>query len=77
MKSRNGGTVIPCEARFPRHLTAKVERQERSSGRNRRGVEDPKHFHTVWRLGRRVGIDGPDHMAEAISHVLWDPATAK
>src|SRR6266545_8146932 len=43
-KSR-GGAITPCEARFPRHLTAKVERQERSSGRNRRGVEGPKHFH--------------------------------
>src|SRR6266498_3450381 len=45
VKSRNGGAITPCEARFPRHLTAKVERQERSSGRNRRGVEGPKHFH--------------------------------
>ncbi|MCX6027985.1 MAG: hypothetical protein NT169_01630 [Chloroflexi bacterium] len=27
------------------------------------------------RLGRRSGIDGPNHTAEAISLVLWDPAT--
>src|SRR6266508_720313 len=52
VKSRDGGAITPCEARFPRHLTAKVERQERSSGRNRRGVEGPKHFHTVCRSVR-------------------------
>ena len=28
---------------------------------------------TLERLGRRGGIDGPNHMAEAISFVLWDP----
>lgn len=28
---------------------------------------------TLERLGRRVGIDGPHHMAEAISLVLWNP----
>lgn len=30
---------------------------------------------TLERLSRRVGIDGPEHMAEAISLVLWNPAT--
>jgi hypothetical protein len=30
---------------------------------------------TLERLGRRTNIDGPAHMAEAISFVLWDPAT--
>lgn len=30
---------------------------------------------TLERLGRRVGIDGPHHMAEAISLVLWNPGT--
>lgn len=32
---------------------------------------------TLERLGRRVGIDGPHHMAESISLVLWDPATGE
>jgi hypothetical protein len=32
---------------------------------------------TLERLGRRVGIDGPHHMAEAISLILWDPATGQ
>lgn len=32
---------------------------------------------TLERLSRRVGIDGPHHMAEAISLVLWDPATGE
>lgn len=32
---------------------------------------------TLERLGRRVGIDGPHHMAEAISLVLWDPSTGQ
>jgi hypothetical protein len=30
---------------------------------------------TLERLGRREGIDGPAHMAEAISLVMWDPDT--
>lgn len=30
---------------------------------------------TLERLGRRVGINNANHMAEAISFVLWDPAT--
>lgn len=30
---------------------------------------------TLERLGRRTGIDGPNHMAEVISLVLWDPAS--
>jgi hypothetical protein len=30
---------------------------------------------TLERLGRRNGIDRPNHMAEVISLVLWDPAT--
>ncbi|MFN8456926.1 MAG: hypothetical protein U0401_20055 [Anaerolineae bacterium] len=32
---------------------------------------------TLERLGRRVGIDGPHHMAEAISLVLWEPSTGE
>jgi hypothetical protein len=32
---------------------------------------------TLERLGRRVGIDGPEHMAEAISLVLWNPNTGE
>jgi hypothetical protein len=32
---------------------------------------------TLERLGRRTGIDGPHHMAEAISLVLWDPANGE
>ena len=32
---------------------------------------------TLERLGRRAGIDGPDHMAEAISLVLWNPANGQ
>lgn len=30
---------------------------------------------TLERLGRRVGIDGPHHMAEAIALVVWEPTT--
>ena len=30
---------------------------------------------TLERLSRRTGIDGPEHMAEAISLVLWNPHT--
>jgi hypothetical protein len=30
---------------------------------------------TLERLGRRTNIDGPHHMAEAISLVLWEPET--
>lgn len=30
---------------------------------------------TLERLSRRIGIDGPEHMAEAISLVLWNPST--
>ena len=30
---------------------------------------------TLERLGRRAGIDGSHHMAEAISLVLWDPSS--
>lgn len=30
---------------------------------------------TLERLGRRGGIDGPHHMAEAISLVIWHPST--
>jgi hypothetical protein len=30
---------------------------------------------TLERLSRRVGIDGPNHLAEAIALALWDPAT--
>lgn len=30
---------------------------------------------TLERLGRRTGIDGPHHMAEAISLVVWHPDT--
>ncbi len=32
---------------------------------------------TLERLGRRAGIDGPHHMAEAISLVLWDPTNGE
>jgi len=32
---------------------------------------------TLERLGRRIGIDGPAHMAEAISLVLWNPTTGE
>lgn len=32
---------------------------------------------TLERLGRRLGIDGPDHMAEAIALLLWDPDTGE
>ena len=32
---------------------------------------------TLERLGRRTGIDGPHHMAEAISLVLWDPSSGQ
>jgi len=30
---------------------------------------------TLERLGRRDGIDDPEHLAEAISLVVWDPVT--
>lgn len=30
---------------------------------------------TLERLGRRIGIDGPHHMAEAIALVVWEPTT--
>jgi len=32
---------------------------------------------TLERLARRTGIDGPHHMVEAISLVLWDPDTGE
>jgi hypothetical protein len=32
---------------------------------------------TLERLGHRVGIDGPHHMAEAISLVLWNPTNGQ
>ena len=32
---------------------------------------------TLERLGRRPGIDGPHHMAEVISLLLWDPTTGE
>jgi hypothetical protein len=32
---------------------------------------------TLERLGQRAGIDGPHHMAETISLLLWDPRTGE
>ncbi|MFN8490043.1 MAG: hypothetical protein U0350_20820 [Caldilineaceae bacterium] len=32
---------------------------------------------TLERLSRRTGIDGPNHMAEAIALVLWEPSTGE
>jgi len=37
------------------------------------GARLPAMVETLERLGRRTVIDGPNHMAEAISLVLWDP----
>jgi len=39
------------------------------------GPRLPAMIETLERLGRRASIDGPTHMAEAISLVLWDPST--
>ncbi len=41
------------------------------------GSTRPAMIGTLERLGRRSGIDGPNHTAEAISLVLWDPATGE
>jgi hypothetical protein len=32
---------------------------------------------TLERLGRRAGVDGPNHMAEVISLALWNPTTGE
>lgn len=39
------------------------------------GSARPAIIETLERLARRTGIDGPHHMAEAISLILWEPST--